>query len=60
VNFTEKRVFMFMKTKDKHIDHDHNTNKIRGVLCQKCNLFLGYYELKIHLINDINSYLKRD
>lgn len=25
----------------KHIDHDHNTSKIRGVLCSKCNHAIG-------------------
>jgi len=49
----------FISSKDKHIDHNHNNNKIRGILCQKCNLFLGNYELNLHLIDKINSYLKR-
>lgn len=32
-----------------HIDHDHKTGKIRGILCRKCNIALGYYEyLKQH------------
>lgn len=25
----------------KHIDHGHNTSKIRGVLCSKCNHAIG-------------------
>lgn len=26
------------------IDHDHNTNKFRGLLCTSCNRNLGWYE----------------
>ena len=26
------------------IDHDHNTNKFRGLLCMTCNRNLGWYE----------------
>lgn len=29
------------------VDHCHNTNKIRGLLCDNCNKFLGFYE-KLH------------
>lgn len=33
-----------------HIDHDHDTGKVRGLLCSNCNRNLGWYEKKAEAI----------
>ena len=36
------------------VDHCHKTNKVRGVICDNCNIFLGRLEQKI---NNLNVYI---
>lgn len=32
------------------VDHDHSTGLIRGILCNKCNSWLGWYENRLELV----------
>ena len=42
-----------------HIDHDHTTGKIRGLLCSKCNTAIGLFGEDIAVMNAALDYLKR-
>lgn len=38
------------KQETLHIDHDHITGKVRGLLCSNCNRNLGWYEKRAEAI----------
>lgn len=40
------------------IDHDHQTGKVRGLLCMSCNIFLGHLEKNAKYISKALIYAK--
>ena len=41
------------------VDHDHDTGRIRGVLCDRCNRALGYLRDNPDLLRRAADYLER-
>lgn len=41
------------------IDHCHTTNKVRGVLCDNCNVFVGRLEKRKDILNKYLDYIKK-
>ncbi len=41
-----------------HIDHDHVSNKVRGLLCRDCNFGIGLFKDNISIIQSAISYLE--
>jgi hypothetical protein len=39
------------------VDHEHQTGKIRGLLCTRCNHIIGYLEKKPELIKKFLDYI---
>lgn len=41
------------------VDHDHATGKVRGLLCQRCNLGIGLLRDNLYILEKAVSYLER-
>lgn len=50
---------VFNSKTHKHIDHDHTSGKIRGCLCNKCNMGLGSFGDDIIKMELAINYLKK-
>lgn len=43
-----------------HVDHDHSTGLIRGLLCSKCNLLLGKAKDSVEILQKAITYLNEN
>lgn len=42
-----------------HVDHDHSTKQVRGLLCEKCNKAIGLLDDEPRLARSAETYLRR-
>jgi hypothetical protein len=45
--------------RDFHVDHDHKTNRVRGILCHQCNLMLGNCNDDVDILRRAIQYIER-
>jgi hypothetical protein len=50
---------LFENPRTTHLDHDHTTGKIRGILCQKCNHGIGLFKDSTELLKSAILYLDK-
>lgn len=51
---------LYKNNKKPNIDHNHDNNIIRGILCHHCNLMLGHFKEQPHILHRAIQYLKND
>ena len=44
-------------SKTLHIDHDHKTGEVRGLLCSNCNMGMGFFKDNTVFLNNAIQYL---
>lgn len=42
------------------VDHCHSSNKVRGLLCNRCNRALGLFQDSLKVLENALEYLKKD
>lgn len=43
-----------------HVDHNHSTRKVRGLLCHQCNWYLGVIERGTRVLERLQAYVLTD
>lgn len=46
-----------ISTKNLSVDHDHETGRVRGILCKDCNTSLGFIKESIPTLQNLIEYL---
>lgn len=46
-----------VSVKALHVDHNHETGKIRALLCSHCNVGLGHFKESLNLLDRAKEYL---
>lgn len=52
-------VEIFMNTLKCNIDHCHQSNRVRGLLCNRCNIILGFIENSAQILDGLKAYISR-
>ncbi len=55
-NYCCKLCFRQQGNRELHVDHDHKTNKVRGILCHQCNWYMGTIDADPSILNRLIEY----
>ena len=50
----------FLSIEEAYVDHCHKTDRVRGLLCSKCNLALGLVDDAVNTLSNIKQYLENN
>lgn len=53
-------VAISLSDRRSHIDHDHETGKVRGILCAPCNQAIPYFDRMIGNEEKVRAYLGKE
>lgn len=51
---------LIFPARDTCIDHDHETGRLRGILCRKCNSGIGFLRDSVETVRSAAAYLERN